>query len=194
LVAKTDYEVPTWNQIYDMLLCQAQKIQNYPYKPDIIIGIANGGLIPARILTDLLINPELSFIQIEFYIDVNQTLQEPKLKQTLTAQVTGKSVLLVDDIADSGKSLKLAKTHLQQQNPSEIKTAVLYQKTQSTTTPNFCEKSTDNWVVFPWETKDTLQKIIQRELGKRALNQEVAKLVKAGLPKQLSDKLLKDLL
>lgn len=194
MVAKTDYEVPTWNQIYDMLLCQAQKIQNYPYKPDIIIGIANGGLIPARILTDLLINPELSFIQIEFYIDVNQTLQEPKLKQTLTAQVTGKSVLLVDDIADSGKSLKLAKTHLQQQNPSEIKTAVLYQKTQSTTTPNFCEKSTDNWVVFPWETKDTLQKIIQRELGKRALNQEVAKLVKAGLPKQLSDKLLKDLL
>jgi hypoxanthine phosphoribosyltransferase len=193
LAANIDYEVPTWNQIYDMLLCQAQKIENQPYKPDIIIGIAKGGLIPARILTDLLENPELSFIQIEFYIDVNQTLQEPTLKQPLTAKVTGKKVLLVDDIADSGKSLKLAKTHLQKQSALEIKTAVLYKKPQSITTPDFCEKTTNSWVLFPWETRETLRKIIQRELGKRALNQEVAKLVKAGLPKQLSQKLLKDL-
>lgn len=193
MAANIDYEVPTWSQIYDMLLCQAQKIENHPYKPDIIIGIAKGGLIPARILTDLLENPELSFIQIEFYIDVNQTLQEPALKQPLTAKVIGKKVLLVDDIADSGKSLKLAKTHLQQQSALEIKTAVLYKKPQSITTPDFCEKTTNSWVVFPWETRETLRKIIQRELGKRALNQEVAKLVKAGLPKQLSQKLLKDL-
>jgi uncharacterized protein len=193
LVANVEYEVPTWNQIYDMLLCQAQKIKNQPYKPDTIVGIAKGGIIPARILTDLLENPELSYIQLEFYTDINQTLQEPALKQTLTVQVTGKKVLIVDDIADSGKSLKLAKTYLKQQGALEIKTAVLYKKPQSITTPDFCEKSTNNWIVFPWETKETIRKIIQRKLGKRALNQEVAKLVKAGLPKQLSEKLLKDL-
>jgi hypoxanthine phosphoribosyltransferase len=149
--------------------------------------------VPARILTDLLETPVLATIQIEFYTGINQTLQEPALKQPLTAQVTGKKMLLVDDIVDSGKSLNLTKTHLQTQGALEIKTATLYQKPQSTETPDFCEKQTTSWVVFPWETKETLRKIIQRQQGKRALNQEVAKLVKAGLPKHLAEKLLKDI-
>ncbi len=191
--AEIDYEVPTWNQIYDMLLCQAQKIQNQPCKPDIIVAIARGGLVPARILTDLLEIPELGFIQIEFYTDINQTSKEPTLKQTLTAQITHKKVLLVDDIADSGRSLKLAKTLLQQLGAEEIKTATLYRKPQSTVTPDFYEKQTTNWVVFPWDTKETLRKIKQKQQGKRSLNQEVSKLVKAGLPKKLAEKLLKDI-
>jgi hypoxanthine phosphoribosyltransferase len=193
LTTNIDYEVPTWNQIYDMLLSQAQKIQTQNFKQDIIVGIARGGIIPARILTDLLETPEIGFIQIEFYTDINQTRQEPTLKQTLTTQITGKKALLVDDIADTGESLKLAKTHLQQQGVNEIKTATLYQKPQSTTTPDFYEKQTTSWVVFPWDTKETLRKIIQKPQGKRTHNQEIAKLVKAGLPKQLAEKLLKDM-
>ena len=193
MAANIDYEVPTWNQIYDMLLSQTQKIQSQTYKPDIIVAIARGGLVPARILTDLLETPQLGFIQIEFYTDINQTRAEPTLKQTLTTQVTGKKALLVDDIADTGESLKLAKTHLQQQGTSQIKTATLYQKPQSATTPDFYEKQTTSWVVFPWDTKETLRKIIQKPQNKRAANQEIAKLVKAGLPKQLAEKLIKNM-
>lgn len=193
MAANIDYEVPTWNQIYDMLLSQAQKIQRQPYNPDIIISIARGGLIPARILTDLLETPQLATIQIEFYTDINQTRQEPTLKQTLTTTIKGKKTLIVDDIADTGESLKLAKTHLQQQGANEIKTANLYTKPQSITTPDFYEKQTSQWVVFPWDTKETLRKIIRKQQSKRATNQEVTKLVKAGLPKQLAEKLLKDM-
>jgi uncharacterized protein len=193
LAANIEYEVPTWNHIYDMLLCQAQKIQARHFKTDIIIGIARGGTVPARILNDLLENSELAFIQIEHYFDINKTLQRPALKQALTTQITGMSALLVDDIADTGESLKLAQTHLQTQGALEVKTATLYQKPQSGLTPDFYEKQTESWVVFPWDTKETIRKIIQRQQGKRALNQEVAKLVKAGLPKQLAKKLLNDL-
>ncbi len=193
LSANIDYEVPTWNQIYDMLLGQAQKIQNQNYQPDIIVGIARGGLVPARILTDLLETPELGFIQIEFYKDINQTLQKPALKQALTIQVAGKRALLVDDIADTGESLKFAKTHLQAQGALEIETAVIYKKPQTTIIPDFYEKLTTRWVVFPWDTKETLRKIIRRQQGKRVLNQEVAKLVKTGLPRQLTEKLLRDM-
>jgi len=191
MAANIEYEVPTWNQIYDMLLSQTQKIQNQNYKPDIIIAIAKGGLIPARTLTDLLETQELGYIHIEFYKDINRTRQEPTLKQNLTIQVLGKKTLLVDDIADTGRSLNLAKTYLQQQGACQIKTATLYKKPQSSTTPDFYEKQTASWVVFPWDTKETLRKIIQRQHGKRRLNHEVAKLVKAGLPKQLAEKLLK---
>ena len=191
MATNIEYEVPTWNQIYDMLLSQTQKIQSQNYKPDIIIAIAKGGLIPARTLTDLLETQELGYIHIEFYKEINRTRQEPTLKQNLTIQVLGKKTLLVDDIADTGRSLNLAKTYLQQQGACQIKTATLYKKPQSSTTPDFYEKQTASWVVFPWDTKETLRKIIQRQHGKRRLNHEVAKIVKAGLTKQLAEKLLK---
>ena len=193
LASNIDYDVPTWNQIYEMLFCQAQKIKTQNFKQDLIVAIARGGLVPARILSDLLETQSLSFIQIEFYTNINQTLQEPILIQNLTTNVTGKKILLIDDISDTGKSLKLAKTHLQLQGPIEIKTATLYEKPHSITTPDFYEKQTTDWVVFPWDIKETLIKIIQNPLGKRILNQELAKLVKAGLPKQLAEKLIKDM-
>jgi hypoxanthine phosphoribosyltransferase len=193
LGSNIDYEVPTWDQIYEMLLCQAQKIKTHNYKPDLIVAIARGGVIPARILSDLLETPNLRFIQIEFYTNINQTLQEPTLKQALATNVTGKKLLLIDDISDTGKSLKLAKTHLQHQGAIEIKTATLFEKPHSIITPDFYEKQTADWVVFPWDIKENLRKIIQSTLGKQILNQELAKLVKAGLPKQLAEKLTKDL-
>jgi hypothetical protein len=173
-----------------MLLCQTQKIQRQNIHPDIIVAVARGGLVPARILTDLLETAQFYCIQIQFYTDIQKTMCQPTLKQALTTQITDKTALVVDDIADTGESLKLAKTHLQTQGAKEIKTATLYLKPHSTVTPDFYEKQTGNWVVFPWDTKETLRKIIQRQQGKRALNQEIAKLVKAGFPKQIAEKLL----
>jgi uncharacterized protein len=173
-----------------MLLNQTQKIQTTPYKPDIIVAIARGGLISARILTDLLETAELATIQVQFYVGIAQTKEEPTLKQALTFQVNGKKVLLVDDIADTGKSLQFAKNYLQQQGAAEIKTVTLYLKPKSITTPDYYEKQTSNWIVFPWDTKETIRKIIQKQQGKRQVNQEIAKLIKQGLPKHLVDKLL----
>ena len=189
--ANLEYEVPTWNQINDMLLAQAQKIQNQQFQPDIIIGIAKGGIIPARILSDLIETPQLAALQIAFYLGIAQSTLAPILKQPLTVAIKNKKTLIVDDIADTGKSLELAQTHIQEQGAMETKTATLYFKPQSITKPDFYEKQTNNWVVFPWEIKETLRKITQKSVGKRAANQEIAKLVKAGLPKQLTEKLLK---
>lgn len=185
------YEIPTWNQIYDLLLTQSEKIHNY--KPDLIVGIARGGLIPARILTDLLETPQFGTIEVEFYLDINQTRPEPELKQPLSASIRHKKILLVDDIADTGKTLQLAKSHLKDKGPMEIKIATLYLKPQSITKPDFYEKQTNNWIIFPWDTKETIRKIIQKQPGKRQANQEIAKLVKAGLPKHVADRLIKDM-
>jgi hypothetical protein len=174
-----------------MLLDQAQKIQKQQYQPDIIIAIAKGGVIPAQILSDLIETTQPSTIQIEFYQNIVQPKSEPTLKKPLSTSIKGKKILLVDDISDTGKTLKFAQTYLQEQGTTEIRTATLYFKSQSITKPDFYEKKTNNWVIFPWEIKETLRKITQKSVGKRAANQEIRKLVKAGLPKQLIEKLLK---
>jgi hypoxanthine phosphoribosyltransferase len=191
-VASTiEYEVPTWNQIYEMLLDQSEKIRKSRYHPDIIVAVARGGLVPARILIDLLQTLQVAVIRVEFYVDIAQPSIQPILKQPLNVSVDGKKVLLVDDISDSGQSLKIAKQHLTEKGAAEIKIATLYAKSTTQTVPDFLEKTTDRWIVFPWEIKETLQKILQKHGGgKRALNHELAKLVKAGLPKQLTEQIL----
>jgi len=191
VAANTQYEVPTWNQIYDMLLAQAQKIQSDGYKPDIIVGIARGGLVPSRILADLLETRDFAIITIEYYVGIAQTKQEPVLKQCLHTQLTDKKVLLVDDVSDGGRSLQLAKKHLEQQSAKEIKIATVYAKPGTITKPDYYEKETSHWIVFPWEAKETMAKIMQQTEGKRATSKEITNLVKAGLPKQLAEKLLK---
>ena len=192
MVSNVDYEAPTWSQIYDMLLSQAQKIQQQ-YQPDTIIGIAKGGVIPARLLSDLLETAQLSTIEIQFYKDIVQPTPEPTLKKPISTSAKGRKVLVVDDISDTGKSLKLAQTHLQEQGALEVRTVTLYLKPQSITKPDFYERQTCNWVVFPWEIKETLRKITVKFEGKRAAKKETAKLVKAGLPKQLVEELLKNI-
>ena len=189
---ESEYEVLSWNQIYDMLQVQAQKIQSCHYKPDIIVGVARGGLVPARILMDLLETRDFAIIQIEYYQGINQPGNQPILKQCLNTDLSSKKALLVDDVSDGGKSLQLAKKHLKEKGAVEVKIATLYIKPQTITPSDYYEKQTRRWIVFPWDIKETIRKIQEQQKGKRAINREITKLVKAGLPKQLAEKYLKD--
>jgi hypoxanthine phosphoribosyltransferase len=189
---EAEFEVPTWKRIYAMLLSQAEKIFQSGFKPDIVVGITKGGWVPARVLSDLLEIPELAAVRVEFYLGVAETRNEPVLTQRVSAAVEGKKALLVDDVADTGKSLQLAKAHIQREGAAEVRIATLYYKPLSVTKPDFYEKETRRWVVFPWETKETIRKIVEKYRDKSAVSLEVAKLVKAGLPKQLVAKLLKE--
>ena len=191
---QTEFEVPTWNQIYDMLLSQAEKISKSCFKPDIIIGIARGGWLPARVLTDLLEIPNLANVTAEYYVGVAETKNEPVLTQGISAAVTGKKVLIADDVADSGRSLKLVKEHVLQQGAKEVKTATLYYKPWSVVKPDYYERETKLWIVFPWEMKETIRKIVEKRKEKSAsVEEETAKLVKAGLPKRLTERFLKEM-
>ncbi len=192
MVAEFEYEVPTWSQIYDMLLRQARKIRGDHYQPDVVVGIARGGLVPSCVIADLLQTPELTSVTIESYVDIAQSAAQPTLKRCLQTDVAGKRVLLVDDISDSGKTLQLAKKHLQDSGAQQIKTATLYSKPDTATTPDYFEKQTCRWIVFPWEAKETLTRLSRHSEGKRAMAKEITRLVHSGFPKALAEKLLKD--
>ena len=81
------FEVPTWNQIYEMLLSQAEKIRESGFKPNITIAISRGGWLPARVLSDLL-ETSLANVSVEFYLGVAETKNEPVLTQGVSAVVT----------------------------------------------------------------------------------------------------------
>ena len=189
-----EFEIPSWNQIYSLLLKLAEAIQKSGFEPDVIVGISRGGWIPARIMSDLLENPKLANVTAEFYVGVAETKHEPSITQPVSVSVKGKKVLVVDDLADTGKSLKLVNLHLKKQGASEIKIATIYYKPWSIIVPHYYEKETRCWIVFPWELKETVRKTVEkfREKG-RAVEDAKEKLISSGLNRELVERFIKEI-
>ena len=72
-----EFEIPSWDQIYTLLLNIAGAIRKSEFEPDVIVGVSRGGWLPARILSDLLENPNLANITTEFYVGVSKTKGKP---------------------------------------------------------------------------------------------------------------------
>ncbi|MEM3765479.1 MAG: phosphoribosyltransferase [Candidatus Bathyarchaeia archaeon] len=194
MTQELEFEVPKWNQIYQMLMQMAEKIRKDNFKPDIIVGVSRGGWPPARVLSDLLENPNLANVKVEFYVGVAETKREPTLTQPVSANVTGKKVLVVDEVADTGRSLQLIREHLQKEGAVEVRIAAVYLKPWSIIKPDYYARETSRWIVFPWEIKETIRKIVKKcgEQG-RVVEKEMEKLVKAGLSKRLVNHFLKEI-
>jgi len=194
LSSETQFEIPTWDQIYEMLLNLAERIRKNGFKPDLIVGVSRGGWPPARVLSDFLDNPNLANVKTEFYLGVAETKMEPILTQPVSVAVAGKKVLIVDEVADTGKSLELVKKHIVKQGGCEVRIATVYYKPWSVVIPDYYGKETSCWIVFPWEIKETIRKIVKkcREKGK-SVEEGVAKLVKAGVSAELARRFLKEI-
>lgn len=185
------YEVPSWDQIYDSCLKVADQIKKSGYKPDLIVAVSRGGWIPGRVLSDLLENPRIATLKVEYYEDIYKTRSKPEITQPLTVDVSGKRVLLVDDIADSGHSLKLVKEHLFEKGAADVKICTLYHKPWSVVTPDFNARTTDAWVCFPHEIFETMRKIGSRLKEQGKTTKEVEQhLLRIGIKPRLVRKFL----
>lgn len=191
---KLEFEIPTWEFIYELLLNLANQIRRANFKPDIIVGVSRGGWPPARIMSDLLGNPELANVKAEFYLGVAETKGEPVITQPVSVSVKGKKVLVVDDVADTGKSLALVREHLKEQGAIEVKIATIYYKPWSIVTPDWFEKKTKHWIIFPWERKETVRRILEK-CKKHGKTVEEAKetLIKYGFNRKLLEKFIQEI-
>ncbi|MCS7120238.1 MAG: phosphoribosyltransferase [Nitrososphaerota archaeon] len=190
-----EFEVPSWDQIYDMLLGLADKIKQDRYRPDIIVGISRGGWPPARIMSDLLGNPELANVKVEFYEGVGKTREVPVITQPISVPVKESRVLLMDDVADTGRSLKLVKERAVKCGAREVRTATIYYKPWSIIKPDYYMMETRKWIVFPWERKETVKQLL-RECREKCLPIDVLKqeLLKGGMKPELLERLLRDVI
>ncbi len=153
----------SWQEVSELLHTSIPlQIKESGFHPEIIIAISRGGMVPARILSDALNVPVVYTIRISFYSAVGIRKETPEITQPLSVDISGKKVLLIDDISDSGNSLALANKYLLSFNPSQIKTATIHFKPGSIFKPDYFYKTTNAWIVYPWETEE-----FYRETGKR---------------------------
>ena len=189
-----DFEIPSWDQIYDLLLSLAEAVRKSGFEADLIVGVSRGGWIPARIMSDLLGSPNLANVTAEFYLGIAETRQEPSITQQVSVSVDGEKVLVVDDLVDAGKSLKLVISHLMSRGASEVRTATIYYKPHSITVPDYYEKETYRWIVFPWEQKETVRNVAEKLIASgRTVEEAKEKLICSGLNREHVELFIKEI-
>jgi len=143
------------------------------------------------VLSDLLENPNIATIKVEYYEDIYKTRSKPEITQPLTVDISGKRILLVDDIADSGHSLKLVKEHLFERGAADVKICTLYRKPWSIVAPDFNARTTDAWVCFPHEIFETMRKVYSKSKKQGKTKKEIEqKLLRMGIKPSLVRKFL----
>ena len=152
-------EVLTWAGFGPAQRELAQSIVDSGYEPEIIIAVARGGLLPAGALSCSMGVKLSDAINVEFYTDVHETLPDPVLLEPLLDinSISNKKLLVVDDVADSGRTLSLV-LDLLASHGAEGRSAVLYAKSASEVDPSYVWKRTDEWIVFPWSAEEPVTK------------------------------------
>src|SRR6266581_54832 len=175
------YVAPSWDEVYGMLVDLASEIRLSGYNPQVIVGVSRGGWPPARVMSDLLENPNLANMKVEFYKNIGVTAKRPKITQPVTSEVSGKRVLVVDDVADSGHSLRVASKHLVRKGAREIMVCTLYLKPKSVFKPNHYARITSKWVIFPWERLEVIN-LIKRNLRSDGRTYEIIRDLRGSFP------------
>ncbi|WP_433282553.1 phosphoribosyltransferase [Pseudonocardia xinjiangensis] len=156
-------EVLSWERFGTASRELAEMVAADGYEPDIILSIARGGLFVAGALGYALDVKNLHLANVEFYTGVNERLPVPILLPPVpnVVDLSGSNVLVADDVADTGATLKLVRDFCAG-HVADVRCAVVYEKPQSTVSCEYVWKRTDRWINFPWSTQPP---VVRRAAG-----------------------------
>ncbi len=151
-------EVLTWERFGVASRQLAQQIADSGFAAEIVIAVARGGLLPAGALAYALGTKAAGTLNVEFYSDIEETLPDPVVLEPMldTAAIRGKRLLVVDDVADSGRTLALV-MDMMKQHGADARSAVLYTKPRSILTPDYSWRDTELWITFPWSAQPPVE-------------------------------------
>ena len=139
----------------------AQAIADDGFEPDLILSIARGGLFVAGALGYALDVKNLHVMNVEFYTGVDQRLDLPVMLPPVpnVVDLTQKKVLVADDVADTGATLKLVRDFCAD-HVAEVRCAVVYEKPRSEVKCEYVWRRTSKWINFPWSVQPP---VVRRE-------------------------------
>lgn len=153
-MVETKCELPSWDHLHNLCKKIAKQIKDSNFKPDMVIALARGGFVPARTICDSLVIKDLLSVKIDHWGITAAKDGKAKLRYPINVNLDDKNVLIVDDITDTGESLKLAVDHIKSLKAKEVKTATIYHIDHSKIEPDFyggvIKKDKWTWVIWPW--------------------------------------------
>ena len=151
-----DTETLSWEAFGQSTQDLARVVLDDGYKPDFILAIARGGLFTAGALGYALGVKLLHVVNVEFYTGREERLQMPVMLPPIPdpGLFKGLKVLICDDVADTGATLRTTHEFVQQ-HVAEVRSLVIYEKSRSLIKPEYVWKRTDDWIHFPWDERVT---------------------------------------
>ncbi len=157
--------LPSWEYLRDSCKRTVKKMKEDGFKPDVIIALSRGGFVPARNICDMLIVKDLVSLKVDHWGITATKDGKAKIRYPLNIDLTGKKVLVVDDITDTGESMLISTDFIKTLNPEEIRTAAALHIKTSKFTPDYYGEEIDwKWVVFPWNYVEDMCNIVPKVL------------------------------
>ncbi|MEM0000835.1 MAG: phosphoribosyltransferase [Desulfurococcaceae archaeon] len=158
----------TWEEIVDWTMHLADIIRRDNYRPDLMIAVSRGGFVPARLLCDFLGVENLLSVQSQHWTEAAKMAEKAILKFPFHIDASNLRVLVVDDIVDTGDTLKLARDYIEKEwGPLEVKTAALqWISPVAKFKPDYYYIEVKEWVWFqyPWTRLEDTYQFIKRML------------------------------
>jgi uncharacterized protein len=126
----------SWADLGDGSRDLAEQVLADGFGPEILLGIARGGLLVAGAMAYALDVKNTFTMNVEFYTGIDERLDMPMILPPVPdlVDLAEARVLIADDVADTGKTLALVHDFLSGK-VGEVRTAVLYEKPRSERSP-----------------------------------------------------------
>ena len=150
-------ETLSWDGFGEACRDLSRRIVADGFVPEVVVAIARGGLLPAGAIAYGLGVKNCGAINVEFYTGIGTVLDAPEVlpPELDMAYLAERRVLLVDDVADSGRALALAVDLLATQG-ADVRSVTIYTKPSTVIQPDYAWKDTALWIDFPWSAQGSV--------------------------------------
>lgn len=134
---------------------------------DVIVAVSRGGLIPARIVSDVLGVDELIVVRSRFWGIGVTVREEPEISVFGEMHLGNRNVLVVDDVTDTGATLTKITKLINSYGAKSIKTGVLHYKATSRFKPDYYVEKLEEWawILYPWSLSEALYSLTKTKSG-----------------------------
>jgi uncharacterized protein len=142
-----------WDDITRLVSSLARQLEGQEF--DAMLVVTRGGMVPAGLLSEALVIRNILVAAVQFYTGIGTTLDDPRFLQfPEAALLDNKSILIVDDVWDSGRTAAEVGERVRSSGGRPV-LAVLHYKPGSSRfpdkSPDFYAEITEDWIVYPWD-------------------------------------------
>lgn len=158
----------SWNDVEYACLDVAHQISLSGFKPTIVLPVLWGGIVPARILIDIMgwnrkcCRPIVARSYVggeqgkEIHVDIPFCINDPN----------NQKILIIEEIIDTSRTIRETLKQLETQHgcdETSIEIATLYKRQCTAFRPfaiNYHHKTIeDEWIIFPWDKHEYMRSI-----------------------------------
>jgi hypoxanthine phosphoribosyltransferase len=131
-------------------ICRGLALAAAKFDPQVILGIARGGLYAGTLIAHLLRKDFYAIYLTRRHLD-QKVSEQPQWQVRPPELVRGQRVLVVDEISSSGDTLRLVKQELAGMGAGETRCTVMYAHSWGVEAPDMVGLISDGLLLNPWD-------------------------------------------